>query len=56
MPQNESKDKYTYLAQWAQTSLAFFEWLSIDFDHFKLDPPTLKTFDFRSENPFIDLV
>ena len=40
----------------ALTSLAFFECLSIDFDHFKLDAPTLKTFDFRSENPLIDLV
>jgi hypothetical protein len=28
----------------------------MDFDHFKLDPPTPKTLDFQRENPRFDLV
>lgn len=38
------------------TSLTFFERLSMDFDHFKLDPPTLNTLYFLSESPWVDLV
>ena len=38
------------------TSLAFLESLSMDLDHFKCDPPILKTLDFLSEYPLVDLV
>jgi len=38
------------------TSLACFEFFSMDLDHFKLHPPTPKTLDFQSENPCFDLV
>lgn len=38
------------------TSLAFLESLSMDLDHFKCDPPTLKTLDFLREYPLVDLV
>lgn len=39
-----------------QTSLASFDCLSRDFDHFKLAPPTLNTLYILSEKPWVDLV
>lgn len=38
------------------TSLAFFDRLSIDFDHLRLDPPILITPAFLIENPSVDTV
>lgn len=51
---NTKKETCQYIC--CQTSFALFEFFSIDFDHFRLDPPTLNNLDIRSENPRLDLV